>query len=56
MDYTVKGHVETYMMRMQFAGYTPEFKGEVVRSAFKAHRKLFDKDRQGTQPLYRPKT
>ena len=53
---TVKEHVETYMMRMQFAGYTPEFKGEVVQSAFNAHRKLCDMDRQVTQPLYRPKT
>ena len=52
---TVKGHVETYMKRMQFAGYTPKFKGEVVRSAMKAYRKLVDMERQGVQPLYRPK-
>ena len=53
---SIKDHVETYMKRMQFSGYTPKFKGEVVRSAMNAYRKLLDMDSQGTQPLYRPKT
>ena len=43
------------MKRMQFSGYTPKFKAEVVKSALKAYRKLLDLDEQGTQPLYRPR-
>ena len=53
---TTKGHVETYMKRMQFSGYTPRFRGKVVKSAVKAYRKLLDMNEQGTQPLYRPKS
>ena len=41
---TVKSHVETYMMRMQYSGYNKRFKGEIVRSAFKAYRELRRKD------------
>ena len=50
---TVKEHVDNFMKRMQFAGYTPKFKGEIVCSATKAYKKLRDMDRQNTQPLYR---
>ena len=41
---------------MQFAGYTPKYKGEVVASAIMAYRKIRDMDKQNIQPLYRPKT
>ena len=51
----IKSHVETFMQRMQFSGYTVKFKGEIVKSAFKAYRVLKEKDERGEQPLYRPK-
>ena len=51
----VKSHVETFMQRMQFSGYKMKFKGEVVKSAFKAYRAIKEKDERGEQPLYRPK-
>ena len=43
------------MQRMQFSGYEKKFKGEVVKSAFKAYRTIIEKDERGEQPLYRPK-
>ena len=43
---TTKEHIEAYMKRIQFSGYTPKFKGEVVKSALKAYRKLLDMDEQ----------
>ena len=52
---TVKGHVETFILRMQYSGYNESFRSEVVRSAFAAHKKIVLKDKQGQQPLYRPK-
>ena len=52
---TTKKHIEAYMKRMQFSGYNPKFKSEVVKSALNAYRKLLDMDEQGTQPLYRPR-
>ena len=51
----VKSHVETFMQRMPFSGYKAKFKGEIVKSAFKAYRVLKEKDERGEQPLYRPK-
>ena len=37
---TVKEYnTETFKKRMQFAGYTPKFKGEVVTSVIVAYRK-----------------
>ena len=41
---------------MQFSCYKAKFRGENVWSACTAYRTLRDKDEQGIQPLYRPKT
>ena len=40
---------------MQFSGYKVEFKGKVMKSAFKVYRELKEKDQRGEQLLYRPK-
>ena len=53
---SVKAHVERYMQRMQFSGYNTKFRSEIVLSACSAYRTMRDKDEEGVQPLYRPKT
>ena len=53
---TTKGHIQQFMLRLQFSGYNPTFKAQVVKSAYKAYASIIEKDQRGEQPLYRPKT
>ena len=51
----VKGHIDNYMMRLQFSGYSTQFRAQVLRSALKAHGKIKEKVANGERPLYRKK-
>ena len=51
----VKGHVEDYMMRLQFSGYSVQFREQILRSALKAHSRIKEKVARGERPLYRRK-
>ena len=51
----VTKHIDHFMLRMQFSGYQQNFKAEVLKSALQAHENMKKKDKEGTQPLYRPK-
>ena len=48
-------HVSDYVARMQYCGYTRDFRAEVVESAMKAFDSMLEKDANGTEPLYRPR-
>ncbi|KAL8620473.1 hypothetical protein ACOMHN_048406 [Nucella lapillus] len=52
---TTTMHVNEYMKRLQFSHYDERFREEVWRSALKAYNSIKEKDRNGEQPLYRPK-
>ncbi len=49
------GHINDYMMRMQFSGYDKEFRFDVFSSATKAHSVELQKSESGERPLHRPK-
>ena len=51
----IKNHVEMFMARKQFSGYTKKYMSEVPNSALKAYTEIKRKDRQDEQPLHRPK-
>ena len=44
-----------FMARMQFSGYTAEFRYHVLNSAFAAYDRLLKSDQDGRRPLYRPR-
>ena len=50
-----KGHINNFMMRMQFSGYEKEFRFDVFNSASKAHRIALQENESGEKPLHRPK-
>ena len=50
-----RAHIEEYVTRMQFSGYTRDFRAEVVRSALSAYDCMVKRDADGEEPLYRPK-
>ena len=52
---TTTEHVNEYMKRLQFSHYSKKFREEVWRSAMKAYESIIEKDRNGEQPLYRPR-
>ena len=52
----VCAHVETYCARMQFSGYDKRFRTQVVRSALNAYDKMVEKDANGEEPMYRPRS
>ncbi|KAL8613584.1 hypothetical protein ACOMHN_022003 [Nucella lapillus] len=52
---TTTMHVNEYIKRLQFSHYDERFREEVWRSALKAYNSIKEKDRNGEQPLYRPK-
>ena len=49
-------HIEKYMERLQFSGYSKRFRKEVWRSAMKAYREIRKKDARKEKPIYRKKT
>ena len=52
---TVKEHIDHYMLRMQFSGYSEQIREQVLHSAVKAYRKIRSKVDKGERPLYRRK-
>ena len=46
-------HLTYYMARMQAAGYDKSFRAQVLKSAFAAHRKMEEDERNGMRPMYR---
>ena len=53
--HVTKTHVETYVGRLQFSGYSRKFRGEIVQSALNAYQIIREKEEQGVQPMYRTK-
>ena len=51
----VQRHVEEYVTKLQFSGYSRQFRPDVVASAMKAFDTMVAKDQNGEEPLYRPK-
>jgi len=49
-------HANEFMKRMQFSEHSQEFRTSVAKSAINAYNKIIDKDNEGTEPMYRPKT
>ena len=41
---------------MQFSGYDKRFRTQVVRSALNAYDKMVEKDANGEEPMYRPRS
>ena len=44
-----------YVARMQYCGYTRDFRAEVVESAVKAFDSILENVASGIEPLYRPR-
>ena len=51
----IKTHLDDYTMRLQFSGYSEQFRRQVVKSAITAHRRIKEKVESGERPLYRRK-
>lgn len=43
------------MLHLQYSGYDPKFRTEVVRSALKAYNRMIELDASGEKLLYRPR-
>ena len=52
---TVANHINQFMAKMQYSGYTKKFRGEVVKSALKAMKNLIRKEENNERPIHRPK-
>ena len=52
---TVCGHVNKFMMKMQYSGYGQIFRFNVVNSALKAMKIIKEKEELGIRPINRPK-
>ena len=51
----VCGHMNRYMLRMQYSGYDKNFRCQVVESALNAYETIKSDDDIGLRPMYRPK-
>ena len=49
------GHINNFLMRLQFSGYDKEFRFDVFNSASKAYQIAQEKDHAGEKPMHRPK-
>ena len=49
-------HLDYTMKRLQYSGYNKRFRCEVLKSAINAYKTIRDKDKSGTQPLYRTRS
>ena len=49
-------HLDHTMLRMQYSGYSKQFRAETLKSAIKAYKEIMRKDSAGTQPMYRDKS
>ena len=47
------GHLNKFMIKMKNSGYDQKFRTEIVDSAMKAFDIMKEKDRKGTNPLFR---
>ena len=52
----IAGHINSYMMRMQYSGYNQKFRAQIVRSALAAYNTIKVKDEKGEKPMYRHKS
>ena len=52
---TLTKHLTYYMARMQAAGYDKSFRAQVLKSAFVAHDKMKEDERNEIRPMYRAK-
>ena len=51
----VRGHLNRFMMKMQYSGYNQEFRHEVAKSAINAFKTIRDNAEQDIRPMHRPK-
>ena len=51
----VREHIEQYMLRLQFSGYSEQLRKQVLNSAAVAYKKIKTKVDKGERPLYRKK-
>ena len=51
----VSEHVTEFTARMQYSGYSQEFRAEVVKSALHAYDQMKARDNAGDEPMYRPR-
>ena len=49
-------HLDHTMLRMQYSGYSKQFRAETLKSAINAYKEIMRKDSDGTQPMYRDKS
>ena len=49
-------HINNLMKRMQFSGYTKDFRYDAYNSGMKAYNTLTEKEQKGERPINRPKT
>ena len=52
---TRNSHINEVMKRIQYCGYSKEFRYDVFNSAKKAYNLLIEKEARGDRPLHRPK-
>ena len=52
---TVLMHINNFMKKLQYSGYTQPFRHNVVKSAKKAFQAIEEKERLGIRPINRPK-
>ena len=51
-----KFHIQYFMHRMQFSGYSPQERQNVYNLAKKKFDKIINDDREGVTPMYRSKS
>ena len=51
----IKPHLDDYMLRLQFSGYSEQFRKQVLKSAITAYKRIMDQVEKGDRPLYRHK-
>ena len=54
LDY-IKKHLDHYMLRLQFSGYSEKIRRQLVQSAANAYKKIKASVDRGERPLYRRK-
>ena len=52
---TTVEHLNVFMRRMQYSGYTSQYRAQIANSALKAYETIKEKDKKGDEPMYRTK-
>ena len=52
---TTVEHINMFMRRMQYSGYTQQYRAQIANAALKAYEEIKEKDKNGEQPMYRTK-